>query len=93
MLWKGVYLYEYMGSRERFNETSLAAKIEFFSDSAMKDITDTDNKHVKIVCEDVGIQNIGQYNDLYVQIDTLLLADVFGSFRNKCKRMYEVDLA
>lgn len=73
MLWKGVYLYEYIDSRERFHETSLAAKIEFFSDSAMKDITDTDNKYVKIVCEDIGIQNIGQYNDLYVQINAPLL--------------------
>ena len=35
----------------------------------------------------------GDYHDLYVQGDTLLLADVFENFRNKCFEIYELDLA
>ena len=30
---------------------------------------------------------------MHVQSDTLLLADVFGNFRNKCIEIYELDLA
>ena len=33
------------------------------------------------------------YHDLYVQSDTLLLADVFGNFRKKCIEIYELDPA
>ena len=39
------------------------------------------------------IKNLGEYHDLYVQSDTLLLADVFESFRNKCIEKYEFDPA
>ena len=35
--------------------------------------------------------DIGEYHDLYVQSDTLLLADVFENFRNKCLEIYELD--
>ena len=31
--------------------------------------------------------------ELYVQSDTLLLADVFKNFRNKCQEIYELDPA
>ena len=37
------------------------------------------------------IKNRGEYHDLYVQSDTLLLADVFENFRNKCLEIYELD--
>ena len=51
------------------------------------------NKHTNRVCKDFKIQNLGQYHDLYVQSDTLLLADVFESFRNKFIEICELDVA
>ena len=48
----------------------------------MEDITDADYAHAKRVCKDFEIKNLGEYYDLYVQSDTLLLADVFEDFRN-----------
>ena len=47
----------------------------------MDDITNADLAHTKRVCKDFEIKNLGKYHDLYVQRDTLLLADVFENFR------------
>ena len=38
--------------------------------------------HPKRVCKDFEIKNLGEYHNLYVQSDTLLLADVFENFQN-----------
>ena len=46
----------------------------------MEDITDADYPHAKRVYEHFEIKNIGEYHDLYVQRDTLMLADVFENF-------------
>ena len=39
------------------------------------------------------LKYLGEYHDLYVQSDTLLLANEFENFRNKCIEIYELDLA
>ena len=54
----------------------------------MEDITDADYAHRKRVCKNFEIKNVGEYHDLYVQSDTLLLGDVFESFRNMCLKIY-----
>ena len=59
----------------------------------MEDITDSDYTHAKRVCKDFEIKNFGEYHDLYVQSDTLLLADVFVNFINMCLKIYELDPA
>ena len=57
----------------------------------MEDITDVDYRHGKRVSEYRIIKDLGDYYDLYVQSDTLLLADVFENFRNTCIKVYELD--
>ena len=59
----------------------------------MEDITDVDHTHGKRVFENLINKNLGDYHDLYVQSDTLLLADVFEKFRNMCIKVYELDPA
>ena len=93
LLRKGVYPYEYMDIWERFDETSLADKETVCSSLNMKDITDVDYRHVKRVFKSLNNKNICDYHDLYVQSDTLLLADVFENFKNKCIEIYELDPA
>ena len=80
LLRKGVYPYEYMDDWEKFNETSLPEKEDFYSHLNMEDITDADYAHAKRVCKDFEIKNLGEYYDLYVQSDTLLLVDVLENF-------------
>ena len=93
LLRKGVYPYEYMDSWQRFDETSLSVKEAFYSNLNVEDITDVDYRHGKTVFEYLINKNLGDYHDLYVRSDTLLLADVFENFRNMCIKVYEPDLA
>ena len=89
LLRKGVYPYEDMDSREKFDETSIPPREAFYSELNLEDITDKDYEHVEKVWEAFKIKNHGEYYDLYVQCNTLLLADVFENFRNKCIEMYD----
>ena len=59
----------------------------------MKNITDTDYAYAKRVCKNFEIKNLGEYHDLYVQSNTLLLADVFENFQSMCIEIYELDPA
>ena len=54
----------------------------------MEEITDVDYEHAKNVFKTFINKNIGDYHDLYVQNETLLFADVFEDFRNKCIEIY-----
>ena len=47
----------------------------------------------KKVYKEFKSKNLRDYHDLYVQSDTLLLADVFENFRNKFIEIYELDPA
>ena len=81
MLQKGVYPYEYMDDWEKFKEASLPKKEDFYSHLNMEGITDVDYAHPKRVCKDFKIKNLGEYHDLYLQSDALLLADVFENLK------------
>ena len=93
LLRKGVYPYEYMNNWERFNETSLPNKESFYSSLNMENIDDIDCRHGNNVFKRLKLKNLGEYHNLYVQSDTLLLADVFENFRNMCIEVYELDPA
>ena len=90
LLRKDVYPYEYMDSWERFNETSLPPKKDFYSELILEDISEKDYLHAQKVFTKYWT-DMGDYHDLYVQTDTLLLADVFEKFRDKCIEIYGLD--
>ena len=91
LLRKGVYPYEYMDSWEKYDENALPYKKDFYSSLNLEDISDEDYAHAQKVWEVFKINNLGDYHDLYVQSETLLLADVFQNFRNMCLEIYELD--
>ena len=76
LLRKGVYPNEYMDSWKKFNEISLPPKKSFYSELNFEDISDKDYLHAQKVWKEFEIKNVGEYHDLYVQTDPLLLADV-----------------
>ena len=88
---KGVYPYEYMDSWEKFDENTLPPKKDFYSNLNLENISDEDYVHAQKVWDVFKIKNLGEYHDLYVKIDTLLLSDIFENFRNMCLDIYELD--
>ena len=80
-----------MDSWEKFDETTLPPKEAFYSNLNLEDISDEDYAHAQKVWDVFQIKNRGEYHDLYVQSDTLLLANVIENFRNKCLEIYELD--
>ena len=91
LLTKGVFPYEYMDSWEKFNESTLPSKEAFYSNLKLEDISDEGYAHAQKVWDVFETKNLGEYYDLFVQSDTLLLEDVFEKFRNKCLKIYELD--
>ena len=84
LLRKGIYPYEYMNDWNRFNEEKLPNKSDFYSSLNVEEISETDYRGAEKVFNKFNIKNLGEYHDLYVQSNTLLLADVVESFRNLC---------
>ena len=76
LLRKGVYPYEYMNDWGKLNETLLPKKEVFYSHLNMEDITNSDYTHARQVCKDFETKNLSEYPDLYVQSNTLLVADL-----------------
>ena len=93
LLRKGVYPYEYMNGSDKFNETSIPSKEPFYSNLTMENISETDYRYANNVLKTFKLNNLGDYHDLYVQSNTLLLADVFENFRKACIKTYELDPA
>ena len=89
LLRKGVYLYEYLDDWDRFNEDKLPNKRDFYSSLNMEEISEIDYRHALKVFNKFNIKNIGEH-DLYAQGDTILLADVFESFRNLSIETYQL---
>ena len=82
-----------MDNWERFDETSLPDNKSFYSSLNMENIEDIDYRHGNNVFNKFKLKNLGEYHDLYVKSDTLLLADVFENFRNMCIKVYGLDPA
>ena len=88
---KGVYPYDYMDSFSKFNETNLPNKEDFYSLLLDEPISDDQYRHAQNVWDAFQIKNLGEYHDLYLESDVLLLADVFENFRKTCLKHYKLD--
>ena len=82
-----------MDTCQRFSEISLPSKEDFYSNLNMEDISDIDYRHANNVFKGFKLANLGDYHDLCIQSDTLLLADVFNNFTDMCIKEYELDPA
>ena len=90
---KGIYPYDYMNGIKKFSEEKLPPKEKFFSKLNDCGVSDEDYNHAQKVWKEFGIKDLGEYHDLYLKSDVLLLADVFEEFRNVCTKNYSLDPA
>ena len=90
---KGVYPYDYMDSFERFSVKQLPKRNDFYSLLTDEEISEEEYAHAGKVWETFGIENMGQYHDLYLKSDVLLLADIFENFREQYLDIYGLDPA
>lgn len=90
---KGVYPYDYMTNWKLFADKHLPAKSMFYNSMTDDNISDEEYSHAQNVWKTFQIKNMGEYTDLYLKTDVLLLTDVFENFRMTCKTHYSLDPA
>ena len=93
LLRKGVYPYEWMDRIDKMDYTSLPEKEAFYSSLTLTGISDADYSHAQNVWKTFGMETMGDYHDLYLKTDVLLLADCFENFRKTCIQNYDLDPA
>lgn len=90
---KGVYPYEYTNSWDKLDETNIPDKKCFYNSITDEQISEENYKHAIEVWNRFKCKNLGEYSDLYLRTDVLLLADVFENFRDICLENYDLDPA
>ena len=93
LLRKGVYLYDWVDSIEKFSETQLPSQESFYSKLYDEGISDEDYSHAQNVWDEFNCKTFRDYHDLYNVSDVLILADVFENFRDVCIENYNIDPA
>ena len=88
---KGIYPYDHMDCFDRFNESQLPKKQDFYSILNNEHISDEQYKHAQNVWDTFNLKTMGDYHDLYLKSDILLLADLFENFRKTCLQYYKLD--
>lgn len=88
---KGVFPYDYVDSLERLSDTALPSKEQFKSRLNDEDISKEDYNFACAVWDKFQLETLGEYSDLYLKTDVLLLADVYENFREICLSTYKLD--
>lgn len=88
---KGVYPYDYMDSFKRFEEKILPKREYFYNSLTGEHINEDDYSRAQAIWKLFNIQSLGEYTDLYLKCDVLLLCDIFEKFRNSSLEYYNLD--
>ena len=90
---KGVYPYNYLSREEVLEDRQLPNKGAFFSDLCNEGISDADYEHAQRVWQEMRCQTLWDYTKLYLEADTLQLADIFSKHREVGISRYGLDPA
>ncbi|XP_071579074.1 uncharacterized protein [Temnothorax nylanderi] len=90
---KGVFPYEYVDSADKLRETELPPREIVYSSLTDETASESDYEHATRVWRRFRVRDLGEYSDLYLKTDVLLLADIFENFRDTCLASYGLDPA
>ncbi|GBN41867.1 hypothetical protein AVEN_73997-1 [Araneus ventricosus] len=88
MVRKGCYPNDYFLSFAKFNEISLPPKSAFFNSLSNEEVSFEDYQYAQRIWDIFNVQTLGDFHDLYVTSNVLLLADVSENFREVCLNLY-----
>ena len=72
-------------------ETTFPSKKDCYSQLNKENIDDKDYKHALNAWRSLNVKDMGEYHDIYLATDVLLLADVFESFRETAIDYHKLD--
>ena len=90
---KGVFPYEFIKSLADYEEIQLPPIDGFYSSLNDEEITEEEYNHARQVWDAFHCTSMGDYSDVYLKVDVVLLADIFENFRNLCLQVYKLDTA
>ena len=88
---KGIYPYSYVNTTDVFNDTCLPPIEAFHNDLNNEKCKQGDYERACYAWEAFNCQNFGDYHDLYLKSDVMILADVFEKFRATTLTSYGLD--
>ncbi|KAJ8950067.1 hypothetical protein NQ314_008073 [Rhamnusium bicolor] len=88
---KGVFFYDYLDTIEKLDEIELPDIKYFYNKLKDENIEEADYAHAQIVWEKFGMKTLGDYSDLYMKTDIMLLTCIFETLRKTCHQTYGLD--
>jgi len=85
---KGIFPYEYIDCIEKLEDMCLPPRKSFYSSLTIDTVYEDNYAHAVNVWQRFSIRTLGEYSDLYLKTDVLLLADIFENFRDSCVASY-----
>lgn len=90
---KGVFPYSFVDNLNKLDSPYLPCRKDFYDKLTDEEISEEDYKRAEKVWSTFSCGTLGEYSDIYLKSDVLLLCDVFENFREKCLEKYNLDPA
>ncbi|RYA71283.1 hypothetical protein DD595_25365, partial [Enterobacter cloacae complex sp. 4DZ3-17B2] len=90
---KGIFPYDYVKEMSILDDACLPTQDKFFNKSYECEVSESDYVHARNVWNVLKCNTMGEYSDLYLKTDILLLADIFENFRTTLIKSHGLDPA